>query len=492
MVWIAAGAAAHRRATRLTNVVAAQQRRRAADAATEWHFWFVEALVYILLALAAAARRAARCDRLERRYPFGLPLALAGARPGRPVRPARPRAREPPAARRWSCSGCSRSAGPPPGRARGRQRLLVTARRRARPCRASSATPQREALIVAGLAAAGLGADACRASRLVNRVAGVLAGGSLYIYLTHWQVYPHLGTMPWLALAARWRWASAYAAPGQPVRRWLSRWRLRWSSVTDQGPGRPDWREPCHGEDAMTREEMLGVLPGQAGRLAGPALGGRRGGEGRQPDLRVPRRAGGEPTVGVKCGPEPGGGRRVAAPVPGTTPRRCPTSAGPGWNTPAARRRHPRRRADRGGRRLVRGGGGEAAPSGSGPTADSTRRRRPAPTPAAQLSGARPARPPTPASRPAGPPPRRAGRRPGRARSSRGWSGRRAPTGTDSTSRTDGSRCSLTAARSSSETSSSSHSRAAHSATSWPVISCASRNGTPRRTSQSATSVASV
>jgi len=31
------------------------------------------------------------------------------------------------------------------------------------------------------------------------------------------------------------------------------------------------------------------VLPGQAGRVAGPAVGGRHGGEGRPEDLRVPR-----------------------------------------------------------------------------------------------------------------------------------------------------------------------------------------------------------
>ena len=31
-----------------------------------------------------------------------------------------------------------------------------------------------------------------RVPRLAGRVAGVLASGSLYVYLTHWQVYPHL------------------------------------------------------------------------------------------------------------------------------------------------------------------------------------------------------------------------------------------------------------------------------------------------------------
>jgi hypothetical protein len=38
---------------------------------------------------------------------------------------------------------------------------------------------------------------------LLHRFAGVLAGASLYIYLTHWHVYPHLDRYSqWLALAA--------------------------------------------------------------------------------------------------------------------------------------------------------------------------------------------------------------------------------------------------------------------------------------------------
>ena len=36
-------------------------------------------------------------------------------------------------------------------------------------------------------------------------------------------------------------------------------------------------------------EPTAQVLPGEAGRVAGPAVGGRHGGEGRPEDLRVPR-----------------------------------------------------------------------------------------------------------------------------------------------------------------------------------------------------------
>ncbi len=39
-----------------------------------------------------------------------------------------------------------------------------------------------------------------RVPHVVARVAGVLAGASLWIYLVHWQVYPHLEyRIPWLA-----------------------------------------------------------------------------------------------------------------------------------------------------------------------------------------------------------------------------------------------------------------------------------------------------
>lgn len=40
-----------------------------------WHFWFIEALVYILIA-AAALVSAPAVDRFERRHPFGLPVAV--------------------------------------------------------------------------------------------------------------------------------------------------------------------------------------------------------------------------------------------------------------------------------------------------------------------------------------------------------------------------------------------------------------------------------
>ena len=130
---------AHRRAERRSGsalVVARHRRlragqrlrcstgRRSATARTRRHFWFIEALVYILL---VASRRPGR----PRRGPAGAPLpvrlrlVLLGARAGHPVRRARARRHRTGISRPAPCSGCSRWAGRPPG-GHARQRLLVT------------------------------------------------------------------------------------------------------------------------------------------------------------------------------------------------------------------------------------------------------------------------------------------------------------------------------------------------------------------------------
>ncbi|MGC5019444.1 AMP-binding protein [Micromonospora sp. DT47] len=192
-----------------------------ADGRTEWHFWFIEALVYILLAVGALLA-VPRMDRLERRFPFGLPVALAGLG----------------LLSRYDLFGLDARYDLPAGvvafwlfalgwaaaRADGvRQRLLVTA--------AAAVTvpgffgqPQREALIVAGCALL-TWLPTVPSIGPVNRVAGVLAGSSLYIYLTHWQVYPHLRDLPLVALAASLALGIGYAAVVNRAGRWLSRMR---------------------------------------------------------------------------------------------------------------------------------------------------------------------------------------------------------------------------------------------------------------------------
>ncbi|TCB95382.1 AMP-dependent synthetase [Micromonospora zingiberis] len=178
------------------------------DARTEWHFWFVEAVVYLLVGLAAllAVRRV---DRLERRHPFALPLGLTAlGLLGRYDVFGLDARYDLPAA---LVAGWLFTLGWAAARAGSvGQRLLVTA--------AAALTvpgffgqPAREALIVAGFALL-VWLPTVPSVRVVNRVAGVLAASSLYIYLTHWQVYPHLRDLPLLALAASLALGIGYAA----------------------------------------------------------------------------------------------------------------------------------------------------------------------------------------------------------------------------------------------------------------------------------------
>jgi hypothetical protein len=71
-----------------------------------------------------------------------------------------------------------------------RQRLLVTAAAAA-PVPGLFGQPAREVVIVSGLALL-IWVRNLPSLTSVNRVAGVLASSSLYIYVTHWQVFPRL------------------------------------------------------------------------------------------------------------------------------------------------------------------------------------------------------------------------------------------------------------------------------------------------------------
>ncbi|GAB7192429.1 AMP-binding protein [Kineococcus sp. NUM-3379] len=188
-----------------------------------WHFWFVEVLVYVLVAVAALLAVPA-VHRLERRWPFALPVALfvlalparyglldAGLPNPKPVL--------------WLFAlGWAAARAGTPGR-----RLLVTA--------AAVATvpgffgdPWRDALIAAGVVLL----TWVRTVRCPARLApllGVLASSSLFVYLTHWQVYPHLvGLSPVLAVVASLAVGVGYWALVSAVSRRLVR--VRWGRVS--------------------------------------------------------------------------------------------------------------------------------------------------------------------------------------------------------------------------------------------------------------------
>ncbi|HET8683362.1 MAG TPA: non-ribosomal peptide synthetase [Micromonosporaceae bacterium] len=210
---------------RLTNLALLHGVLGPPNGRTEWHFWFVETLVYILLALAAVLA-VPLLDRAERRVPFGFPLALVAL--GLVTRYDLPGIRDsrPPSAvivfwlfaLGWAAARATTAW----------QRALVTV--------AAVATvpgafdePRREALIIAGLALL-TWVRSVPSVAAVNRVAAVLAASSLYIYLTHWQVYPRLDDVsPLLALVASLAAGIGYAAAVKRAgkSRWLACARMR-------------------------------------------------------------------------------------------------------------------------------------------------------------------------------------------------------------------------------------------------------------------------
>ncbi len=161
----------------------------------QWHFWFVEMLVYVLLAMTALLAVPA-LDRAERRWPFGLAAAVlaAGLLPRFGVvdfgipHPM-------PVLGLFAPGWAAR-------RARGRpQRLAVLAVALAS-VPGFFGDPGRDALILAGVLALNL-VPSVRLPSPVARAAGVMATSSLYIYLVHWQVFPRLrDTSPVLAVVA--------------------------------------------------------------------------------------------------------------------------------------------------------------------------------------------------------------------------------------------------------------------------------------------------
>jgi hypothetical protein len=187
----------------------------------QWQFWFLEALVWISLG-AVALLAVPAVDRLERRAPLLLPwLVLLGA-----------------VALRYAWTGVE--AGPTerytPGvvlwcfllgwvAARSRdvpQRVAVTVA-------AALATAgffddaARELLVVAGVALL-VWLPSVRVPRALGRALTVLAGASLFVYLTHWQVYPQLEMdHPLLATIASFAVGVGYWWLSRPALRRLGR-----------------------------------------------------------------------------------------------------------------------------------------------------------------------------------------------------------------------------------------------------------------------------
>ncbi|MDG9707010.1 AMP-binding protein [Streptomyces sp. DH10] len=176
----------------------------------DWAYWFVEALVYFLVVLAALLA-VPLLDRLERRYAFGVPLALtAVGLVGRydllGLASARPQLS--PTVVFWLFT-----LGWAAARAETvRRRVLLTALLLLTLPGLFQDQPLRTALVIAGLALL-IWVPALPSLRPLNALAGLLASGSLYIYLTHYQVYPYLQEdFPLTALFASLAVGIGYAA----------------------------------------------------------------------------------------------------------------------------------------------------------------------------------------------------------------------------------------------------------------------------------------
>ncbi|WP_258804395.1 AMP-binding protein [Pseudarthrobacter sp. NS4] len=154
------------------------------EVTTQWHFWFVELLVYILLALAALMA-VPRVDRWERRAPFAFALGLVAIAllsrydivdPGLP--------KPPPVfwlfALGWALA-----------RARTNVHRLTVSAITLLTLPGFFGSTVRDVTVAAGILLL-VWVPALPVPAILRRVTGWLAAASLYIYLTHWLVYPVL------------------------------------------------------------------------------------------------------------------------------------------------------------------------------------------------------------------------------------------------------------------------------------------------------------
>ncbi len=167
----------------------------------QWQFWFLEALVWITLA-ALALTCLPGLHRAERRWPFGFAVAVLGATALARFAEVGLQAG---ATQRYLtvvvafffALGWAGARADTTGR-----RILVSAIAIALTA-GFFGQPMREAIVLGGFLLM-LWLPHVSVPAPVARWCGVLAGASLFIYLTHWQVYPPLEDRghQWLALVA--------------------------------------------------------------------------------------------------------------------------------------------------------------------------------------------------------------------------------------------------------------------------------------------------
>ncbi|WP_307861682.1 AMP-binding protein [Nocardioides xinjiangensis] len=200
----------------LTTVLLVRELVNGSEWDDQWQLWFLESLVWITAA-ALATTTLPVLHRLERRTPFGFALGVLGVAAA--ARFAEVGLRAGPTERYttlvvafffalgWAGARATTS----------RERVLVSALAVVLTA-GFFGQPHREAIVLGGFLLL-LWVPHVAVPPLLARAAGVLAGASLFIYLTHWQVYPALEDAghQWLALVASLTVGVAYARLVRPV-----------------------------------------------------------------------------------------------------------------------------------------------------------------------------------------------------------------------------------------------------------------------------------
>ncbi|MCU1431645.1 MAG: AMP-dependent synthetase and ligase [Actinotalea sp.] len=154
----------------------------------QWHFWFLEAVLHIVVAVTALLTIPV-VDRLERRSPFGVALAVLAVglvfRFEVLVMETGPRIQTPHNVLWLFALGWAAS------RASSLWQRLVVSGVAVVVVPGFFDNPSREAIVIGALCLL-VWVTSVPCPRRVARAAGVLASSSLYVYVTHWVVYPHL------------------------------------------------------------------------------------------------------------------------------------------------------------------------------------------------------------------------------------------------------------------------------------------------------------
>jgi hypothetical protein len=164
----------------------------------DWRFWFIESTVAVLLVVTAVVATPWG-DRLERRHPFVLPLALAGLGMlwwKEVLFPPVPHMQGSPAVVAWLFF-----LGWAAARADGvRERVVVTLV--AIPSVGTFSGNPRRDLLTLTAALLVLWVPTLRVPRGLVPAVHVLAASSLFVYVLHWQVLQAMRATPWLSVAA--------------------------------------------------------------------------------------------------------------------------------------------------------------------------------------------------------------------------------------------------------------------------------------------------